>query len=474
MRISLIREAVNEHVLLLDAHHLIADGWSITVLLRELGALYSAIVNHQVASLPGLDIQYTNYAQWQATWLESVEFGQQLAYWKGQLADVPALDLPTDRSRPAVASFNGALWPFELSPTMSQSLTALAQREGATLYMVLLAAFKLLLARWSGQRDIVVGSPTAGRKTRELRGLVGIFVNALVMRTQVSERETFSELLKRVRNVTLEAYAHQDLPYEKLLEQLHPRRDLSRPPLFQVMFSMHDFFREELQLANVRSKVLKVPRVASKFDLTLELANDGERIAGGFEYATDLFEPATVQRTAHYTKLLEEIVAQPNAQLMALSMVPSDEIRRRENHRRRSPDDLFPRSAIQGTLPDRFEQQAQLHPQRPAIAFGASVWTYEYLNDRANAIANWLIDTRSGKPEPILLDFSNQPLAIATILGVLKAGKHYVPLDRAHPAERLALIVRDSGAEVLLSGRTIESARQLIGADLAVTKNVAD
>ncbi len=475
IRVSLLRHSEEQHILLLDVHHIVADGWSIGILVRDLSALYSAGLNSSAPSLPPLTIDYVDYARWQRQRLDSDDLRAQMAYWRTHLANAPpAIELPTDRARPAQAGFKGAIVPFELPAALSQALHELSHREGATLYMTLLAAFQLLLSRWSGQAEVVVGSPTAGRRRGELDNLVGFFINMLVLRCRPSNCGSFADLLKAVRENTLNAYAHQDTPFEQLVAQLQPRRDLSRHPLFQVMFSMRNFPREVLALPGIQWRCIPSEHLTSKVDLTLQLSEEDGRIGGYLEYATDLFDAATIERMAcHLRTLLENIVAQPHDALTSISMLPAAESRRRE--RPSAPEHPhLPRSALSQSLTQRFEQQARTHADRPALSWRDETWTYAELNGRANTIARLLLAEGNTRSEAVLLDFANEPLAIAAILGVLKAGKYYVVLDRAHPAARLRAIASDCGAQTLLSSRPATAVRETTGIALPVMIHIDD
>src|SRR5262249_17450274 len=281
LRAKLLRLGAAEHVGLVNMHHIVSDGVAVGVLIRELGALYSAYAAGRPSPLGELPVQYADYALWQREWLQGEALARQVGYWKERLAGAPAaLDLPADRVRPAVPSFRGAVVPFALSAELSCALVDLSRREGATLYMVLLAAFSLLLGRYSGQDDIVVGSPIAGRRRAELEGLIGFFVNTLVMRTDLSGDLSFCELVRRVKEVTLGAYSHQDLPFEKLVEELQPVRDLSRQPLFQVVFALHNVPQERLGLPGLTLSQLNPEQVTAEVDLSMYVTETASGLHG--------------------------------------------------------------------------------------------------------------------------------------------------------------------------------------------------
>jgi non-ribosomal peptide synthetase component F len=296
------------------------------VLPHELGTLYAAFSQARSPSLPALPVQYGDYAVWQRNWLQGDVLERQLAYWRGRLAGAETLELPTDYPRPAVPSFKGARVPVAVPPELSTALVKLGRSRCATLYMVLLAAFQLLLSRWSGQQDITVGSPIAGRTHRQTEGLIGFFATTLVLRSDLSGEPSFHELLDRVKESALGAYDHQDIPFEKLVAELHLDRDLSRQPLFQVMFALQNVPREALELPGLRLQPAERPRRTAKFDLFLQIAEDADGLAGSIEYATDLFDQATIQRMAgHFRTLLEGIVADPEQPVSALSMLEDAE-----------------------------------------------------------------------------------------------------------------------------------------------------
>jgi hypothetical protein len=324
LRAHLLRLSSEEHVAVVVMHHIVSDDWSITVLIREVGALYAAFVHGRPSPLPDLPVQYADYALWQRGWLQGEVLDKQVGYWKQQLTGAPAaLDLPTDRPRPAVQSFRGASCAFDLSKDLTRALFDLARGEGATLFMVMVAAFQLLLSRWSGQSDVVVGTPVAGRTHRETEGLIGFFVNMLALRTDLSGDPTFRELLRRVKAMALAAYAHQDLPFEKLVAELQPLRDLSRRTIFQVLInSVLEETPSSLALPGLNISALATEEVSARFELMLRLRETTQGVICRFEYATDLFEGRTIERLAgHFRKLLEEIVGQPEAHLSELELL---------------------------------------------------------------------------------------------------------------------------------------------------------
>ena len=323
LRATLFQLDEQDHVLHLVMHHIISDGWSLGILFREIGTLYEAFANNRPPPLPELPIQYADFASWQRQWLQGDLFEEQLAYWTKQLAGAPAvLELPVDKPRPAVQTFNGAYHSTVLPTRLGDSLNELSRREGATLFMTLLAAFQTLLSRYTNQEDILVGTPIANRTRTEIEGLIGFFVNTLVMRTDLSGNPSFRELLRRVREVSLEAYAHQDLPFERLVEELQPERSLSYMPLFQVLFAVQNMPKSFLTLPALELQDFSLDRKTSKFDLSLYIGESVKGLTVTFEYNTDLFEAATIARMAeHFQTLLEAIVSNPEQRLADLPLL---------------------------------------------------------------------------------------------------------------------------------------------------------
>ncbi len=322
VRATLVKLGEAEHILLLTMHHIVSDCWSMGVLMRELAAVYSAVCNHLPSPLPELPIQYADFAVWQQQWLQKEVFASPLAYWKQQLEGAPALlELPTDRPRPANQTYRGATQTFALSKELSAALMDLSQRQGVTLFMTLLAAFQILLYHYSGQDNICVGTPISNRNRSEIEGLIGFFVNTLVLRTNLGGNPSFTDLLSQVREVALSAYAHQDIPFEQVVEQLQPERSLSYTPLFQVMFVLHVPI-PLLQFAGLTLSPLPVESFTAKFDLTLSLENSALGLGGSIEYNTDLFDASTITRMiGHFQTLLQGLVANPDQKLSQISLL---------------------------------------------------------------------------------------------------------------------------------------------------------
>ncbi len=438
-----------EHVLLLTTHHIISDGWSLGVFVREFAELYKAFSTGIAPVLPELSIQYADFAVWQRQWLTPEVVSAQLSYWKQQLKDAPALlELPADRPRPAVQTFQGAYHSFSLSLELSVALAALGKRAGVTLFMTLLAAFQTLLYRLSGQDDIAVGTPVANRNRREIEGLIGFFVNTLVLRTDLGGNPSFEELLGRVREVALGAYAHQDLPFEQLVEALQPARSLSYTPLFQVMFALDDALVPAVELPDVTVSPLAVETGTAKFDLTLSMENTASGLIGEWEYNTDLFDGATIARMAgHFQTLLEAIAANPKQKISELPLLTPAQrqqlIVEWNNTWAEYPQDKC--------IHQLFEEQVERAPDAVAVVFEEEQLTYRELNARANQLAHYLREFSVGPEVLVGLCVERSFEMIVGILGVLKAGGAYVPLDPAYPQERLAFMLEDSSVPVLLT-----------------------
>ena len=449
LRVSLLRLGGQEHVLLLTMHHIISDGWSLEIFFRELSALYRAFSQEKPSPLPDLSIQYTDFARWQRQWLQGDTLENQLRYWKQQLKGVPSLlQLPTDRPRPAVQSFRGARQSVVLPKTLTDALYTLSRREEGTLFMMLLAAFQVLLYRYTGQEDIVVGSPIANRNRRESEELIGFFVNTLLLRADLSGNPTFRELLSRVREIALEAYEHQDLPFEKLVEELQPERDLGRNPLFQVMFLLLKDPVSDLELSGLTLSLLKVDRGTSKFDLTLHMIEGKEGLKGIFEYNTDLFDDATIARMlGHWQTLLESIVADPGRRLLDLPILTEEERHQSllewNDTKRDYPKDK--------RIHELFEAQVERTPEAVAAVFEDKHLTYRELNHRANQLAHYLRKLGIGAEVLVGICMERSLEMVVALLGILKAGGAYVPLDPDYPKERVEFMLNDARVPVVVT-----------------------
>jgi amino acid adenylation domain-containing protein len=447
-RASLLRLGPEDHLALLTMHHIVSDGWSIEVLVREVATLYQAFTKGAASNLSPLPIQYADYALWQRQWLRGPVLETQLAYWREQLAGMPMLELPTDRPRPAVQSFRGAQQSRALAKDLSASLEALSRREGLTLFMLLLAAFKVLLSRYTRQGDIVVGTPVAGRNHLETEGLIGFFVNTLVLRTNLSDDPTFLNLLGRVRETVLGAHGHQDIPFEKLVEELQPERDLSRQPLFQVVFVLQNAPRQTLKLPGLSLSLQGDSGQTAKFDLTLVVHETAQGLVAVCEYNTDLFDDETPSRMlAHFEALLEGIVENPDRAISTLPLLTAAEQQELLTQARR----VEPETRVEVCLHELFEAQARRTPDEIALVYQQEQITYDQLNRRANQIAHYLRSSGVGPERLVAICVERSMEMPCWILAILKAGGAYVPLDPAYPRERLAYMLEDAQVCVLLT-----------------------
>jgi amino acid adenylation domain-containing protein len=447
VRARLLRLGDDEHVLAATLHHVISDGWSMAVFIRELTQLYEAFVQNLPSPLPDLPLQYGDFAVWQRGRLGGEVLEKQLGYWREQLRGLPTVELPTDFPRPPVQSHRGAgLW-FRVSAETNARLKAVAREEGATLFMLLLAAWQTLLLRYTGQEDLVVGTPIANRTRREIEPLIGFFVNTLVLRGDLSGDPPFRALLHRARETTLGAYAHQDFPFEKLVEELAPERDLSRNPLFSVLFALQNAPEEELELAGVKLTWQWVDSTTAKFDLMLWTHEEKGELVCLLEYATDLFRASTAERMReHLVTLLEGIAADPGAPLSRLPLLAPDE-RARILAEWNDTAREVPPSTLHGLV----EAQAARTPERAALEFAGETTTYAALDRRATVLAAELAARGVGPESRVALCLERGPEMVAALLAVLKAGGAYVPLDPAYPADRIAYVLADSGARVLVT-----------------------
>ncbi|MEP0885572.1 amino acid adenylation domain-containing protein [Trichocoleus sp. ST-U3] len=461
LRLMLLKLDETEHILLLNLHHIVSDDWSTGVLMRELSAIYTAFVLEMPSPLPELPLQYADFAHWQREWLQG-ELETQLAYWRQQLDGVPILNLQVRRPKAALQTYRGATKLLELPPSLSEALEKLSQQEGVTLFMTLLAAFQILLYRYTQQEDIAVGSPIANRNRSEIEGLIGFFVNTLVLRTDLSGNPTFQELLGRVREVTLGAYAHQDLPFEKLVEELQPERSLSRHPLFQVVFALQNAPTEALELPGLRLNPLTIDFKTTRFDLEFNLwkASEGfrslwgerwehsEGIRGVVVYNTDLFDEATISRMlGHFKTLLEGIVANPQTRIADLPLLSVA-----EHHQLTVAwNDTFADYPQNQCIHQLFEAQVEKTPDATAVIFEDKQLTYCELNSYSNKLAHHLQKLGVGSSVLVGICVERSVEMIVGCLSILKAGGAYLPLDPSYPQERLRFMIEDSQISVVLT-----------------------
>ena len=449
LRAKLLITGTDAHVLLVTMHHIVSDGWSLGVLVRELVGHYKHLTTDQPVHLPELSIQYADFAAWQRAWFTGHEAAAQLAHWREHLRDFPAeLSLPTDRSRPPAQSFRGSSVRFLVDTETTDRLRHLCQQTDATMYMVLLAAFNLLLYRYTNQEDIVVGSPIANRNRDDVESLIGFFVNTLALRTDLSGDPPFRELVARVRRVCLDAFAHQDYPFEKLVDTLQPERDLSRNPLFQVMFALQNAPEEDLAMPGLSFSSLDLKRTAAQFDIVLDMWENDQGLLGIFEFSTDLFDESTIQRmSGHFITLLARIGDHDSARLAELSLIDAN-----EEHRLlvefAGPQRSYP---LDRTLHDLFEQNVRRHPDRVAASHDGVTISYAGLDSRANQIA-WSLRAKDLQPnqfvailEPRGIDF------LAAMLGILKAGGAFIPMEAQYPEDRIRHMLKDSQVDHLIT-----------------------
>ncbi|MDE1165517.1 MAG: amino acid adenylation domain-containing protein [Pseudomonas sp.] len=450
LRVKLLRLAVDDHVLILTLHHIVTDGWSMPILVDELEQVYTALCGGQVAQLPPLAVQYADYAVWQRQWMEAGEQQRQLAYWTAQLGgEQPVLELPTDYPRPAVQSFAGAHLAIELDSTLAHGLKRLAKQHDVTVFMVLLASFQALLQRYTGQRDIRIGVPIANRNRAQVEGLIGFFVNTQVLKAEFDPQTTFSQLLQQVRETALAAQAHQDLPFEQLVEALQPERSLSHSPLFQVMFNHQTETRGGRHaLPGLTVQNLSWDRQTAQFDLTLNTFEHEQGLGASLSYATALFDPQTIQALANnWRALLAGIVREPRQGITQLPLLSAQEHARLVQHWNPAPTCHAP----QGCVHQLIEAQAARTPQAIAVTYNEQHLTYELLNRRANQLARQLRERGVGPDVLVGIAVERSLEMVVGLLGILKAGGAYVPLDPQYPRDRLAYMIQDSGIELLLT-----------------------
>ncbi|WP_199351108.1 non-ribosomal peptide synthase/polyketide synthase [Haliangium ochraceum] len=448
LRVHLLQSRDSEVLLLLTIHHIVADGWSMDLLIRELSVLYNARLSGEPAALAPLDIQYADYTEWQREWLATPGvLDEQIDYWRRQLAHAPVLQLPADHARPPVPTHRGATLPVAVSPALAASLRSLAGDEGATMFMVLLSGFQALLARYTGQRDILVGAPMHERSRVELENMIGCCLNTLVLRTEVDAAESFRALLSRVRAITLDAYAHRDLPFERLVDELRPERNPAYTPYFQAVFNFRPAARTEAHLAGLAITPVEVHTASAKFDITLDLQDTGAELVGVIEYRTDLFATATIEGLRNcWLTLLEAVVATPDCPVGALPLLT--EPQRAELLARGCAQERFP---AEGTLHQRVLAAAAAAPDAVALVCGDDSLTYAQLLRRSAQLAHRLQALGVGPESRVGLCLQRSIDMVVAILATLQAGGAYVPLDPAYPPERIALLIDDSGMSALVT-----------------------
>ncbi|RSZ55173.1 amino acid adenylation domain-containing protein, partial [Massilia atriviolacea] len=467
IRGQLLRLGEREHVLLLTQHHIISDGWSIGVLVSEVSALYQAFVQGQPDPLPALAIQYADYAAWQRAWLQGEVLQAQIAFWTGHLAGAPALlELPTDRPRPAVQSHAGSTAQFSLSPALSDGVRALSQRHGVTLFMTMLAAWATLLSRLSGQGDVVVGTAVANRQRTEIEALIGFFVNTLALRVRLDDNPTVAGLLEQVRNSTLAAYEHQDLPFEQVVDALQPERSMSYSPLFQTMISMNDTpSGGALALPGLSIAGIEQEKTTSQFDLSLALTDAGTHIVAGFSYAVGLFDSATIERMfGQFERLVGAMVADDTQRIGSLALLGEAE----RHQVLRGFNDTDTNYAQGELLHGLFEARALAQPDAPALVCEDETLSYDELNFRANQLARHLLALGVKPDDRVAICVERSVDMVVGLFGILKAGAGYVPLDPGYPVDRLAFMLADCAPAVLLTQQALAAVLPAPGVPVVV------
>jgi amino acid adenylation domain-containing protein len=451
-RAGVVKIGDQDHLLSHCMHHVASDAWSRGLLVKEFTALYEGYREGRGAKLAELGVQYADFAVWQRQWLQGAVLAEQLSYWRNRLARLPALDLPTDRPRKTVGASRGGNVLIDLSPELTDRLRELSRREGVTLFMTLLAAFQIVLGRYTGQDDIVIGSPIANRNRLETEGLIGFFVNQLVLRTDLSGHPSVRELLSRVRETTLEAYSHQDVPFEKLVEYLSPERDPSRSPLFQIEFALQNIPPEDLRLTGIDFSRFSTYRGFAKFDLTVAFVEAKSGLIGTAEYAAEMYEGSSIERLLGHMRLaLEVMVTDPEQRIDEISLLTLDEWNRIALEWNQTGIDYPADECLQ----EIFEQQVERTPEAVAAVYKDQQLSYAELNRRANQLAHYLRKNGVGTEATVGLLFERGLDMVIALVATLKAGATYVPLDPRYPKERLIYILRDSGARLGLTRRML-------------------
>uniref|UniRef100_A0A2P1CZ97 AptD n=1 Tax=Nostoc sp. HIID-D1B TaxID=2027338 RepID=A0A2P1CZ97_9NOSO len=438
-----------KYVLLINMHHIISDGWSMGIFVRELRQVYTAFSESKAPKLSPLAIQYSDYANWQRNWLQGEVLETQIKYWKNQLSDAPPLlELPTDYPRPALQSYRGDRDRYSLPPELTLAIKTLSQQQGASLFMTLLAAFSILLSRYSRQEDLCIGSPIANRTHSQTEGLIGFFVNTLILRNQIKPEQSFIEFLQQTSQTCLDAYSHQDIPFEFLVEQLQPERSMSHNPLFQVMLALENNESPDLSLPGLEIDWLPLTYPFAKFDLAILVIESDNQLDLTWEYATDLFDQSTIQRMAEqFEVLLKGIVDNPGKPINTLPLMTAPELLQLQRWNQTEND--YPHDK---TLVEIFEQQVEKNPHNIALVFESQQLTYRELNQKANQLAHYLIQNHQIKPDTLIGICVERSLEmIIGVLGILKAGAAYVPIDPNYPKERIGFMLEDSGTSVLLT-----------------------
>lgn len=455
LRAELIQLNTTEHLLVATMHHIASDGWSTSILVKEVVELYESFIEQRAANLQPLPVQYADYAVWQRNYLQGETWNRKLGYWKTKLGHAASLQLPTDFPRPAIQTMNGATASFQLSKEIATRLHLFSKQQGATLFMTLLAAFKVLLHRYSGQEDITVGTPIANRTQAETEELIGFFVNTLALRSEVSGEDSFSNLVQQVKATTLEAYTHQDVPFEKVVEAVMTTRDLSRSPLFQVLFVLQNTPDvPELKFGSVKLSVQGLPQQTSKYDLSLFINENSNGLNAGIEYNTDLYQARTIHRMmTHFEQLLLAALENPGAQLGRLQMLNTAE----EQQLLFDFNNTAVAYPHEESIVSLFEKQAAATPHEIALVFEEELVSYRELNERSNQLALYLGSkgVTTGTFVPVCIERSVG--MVTALLGVMKAGAAYVPIDPHYPQDRISYMLEDTAAKLVLTSEASRS-----------------
>ncbi|MGZ4164197.1 MAG: non-ribosomal peptide synthetase, partial [Tumebacillaceae bacterium] len=454
MRAKMLQLDASDYVLVLVMHHIVSDGWSLGVVIQEIVAMYTAFYHGQPSPLPELPVQFGDYTMWQRESQQGDALDKQLEYWKQQLSGtLPILHVPTDAPRPMMQTYHGAKYNALIPDRLVKAVNDLSQQEGATAFMTLMALFKVLLYRYTGQEDLIVGTPIAGRSRREIEPLIGMFVNTLAFRTDLSGNLTFRDLLARVKKVSVDAFANQDVPFEKLVDELQPERNPSHPLLVQVLFILQNAPLGTLELPGMTLESENIDNKTSKFDLTLGLIEKPNGLMGEWEYNTDLFSEATIARMMeHYVVLLEEVVQNPDRPIAQLPMLTSEE--RTQLAAWNDTARAYPGDEV--TIQQLFEAQVERTPERVAVHFEGQELTYAELNRRANQLANRLQQWGVGPETMVGICLDRSLEMLVGMLGIMKAGGAYVPIDPGYPAERIAYVLEDANTPVVLTQQHLQ------------------
>ena len=450
MRVVVIEAGEQEHVLVVSMHHIVSDGWSMGILIREMGEIYEGKRRGREAKVEEMKVQYGEYAAWERERLQGEVIEEQIKYWREQLGGrLPEMELRTDHPRPAIQSYRGARRSVMLPSPLIAAIARLSQREGLTLFMTLLAAFKTLLHRYTGQEDIVVGTPVAGRNRVELEGLIGLFVNTLVLRTNLSGDPSFRETMSRVRKIALEAYAYQDLPFDKLVEELRPQRGMNYQPLFQVMFILQKA-QTALEFEDLTMAPFMLEKKTSLYDLSLQIIEESEGFRAVLEYNSDLFVASGIERAlSHYQTLLEGIIADPDCRIRDLPLMTQGEREQVLVEWNNTKSD-YPRQIC---LHHLFEAQVERTPNRIALVYEQQQLSYRELNGRANKLARYLIAAGVRREGLVGISVERSIEMVVGLIGIMKAGAAYVALDGGYPAQRLSYMIEDAQLKILLTSQ---------------------